>query len=196
MRVQRWGLRTARIFTASRQRSFGCRPLRNPTNSNTMPQMDGFTLDTPSPPLTHSPSSKPEATLPKFGSALLHRTPWTPPTAVRANGINIELDDGSQVIDAVGGAAVSCLGMGNQRVMDAITSQMGNFACKSIHVLILFGCDTEQRNALADRPKVIQASKRKPPWVGPETSYLGNIVSLCSLFAENPPFHNLSICLD
>jgi hypothetical protein len=144
MRIPQWGFRSARMFTAS-PRAFGYRPLRNPTYSNPMPQMDVLTLDTPPPPLSHSPSSKPEASLPKIGSAILHRTPWTPPTAVRASGINIELEDGSQVIDAVGGAAVSCLGMGNQRVMDAITSQMGNLTCKSILVLILLGCDTGQR---------------------------------------------------
>jgi adenosylmethionine-8-amino-7-oxononanoate aminotransferase len=80
--------------------------------------------------------SNPDAAPPKIGSALLHRTPWTPPTAVRASGINIELEDGSQVIDAIGGAAVACLGMGNQRIMDAITNQLGNLTCKSIHVLM------------------------------------------------------------
>lgn len=151
---QQWGFRTAaatapaRVFTASttstssRARTFGYRTLRNPTDSidsNTMPMPQ---IDFPTPPLSHSSSSKLDAALPKFGSALLHRTPWTPPTAVRASGINIQLEDGSQVIDAVGGAAVSCLGMGNQRVMDAIKTQMENLTCRSIHVLILFGCDT------------------------------------------------------
>jgi len=97
-------------------------------------------------------SSKPDAVPPKCESALLHRTPWTPPTAVRASGINIELEDGSQVIDAVGGAAVACLGMGNQKVMDAITSQLGNLICKSIHVLILFRFDKEQRDGIANHP--------------------------------------------
>ena len=98
-----------------------------------MPQIDGLILGTRTSPLSHSLSSKPEAHPPKIGSAILHRTPWTPPTAVRASGINIELEDGSQVIDAIGGAAVSCIGMGNQRVMDAITSQLGNLTCKSMH---------------------------------------------------------------
>ena len=147
MRIQQKGFRMGRMFTAS-SRAFEYRSLRNPTDSNSMPQIDGLTLGTPSSPLSHSPSSKPEATPPKIGSALLHRTPWTPPTAVRASGINVELEDGSQFIDAVGGAAVSCLGMGNQRVMDAITSQLGNLTCKSTHVLILFGSDTEQSGAI------------------------------------------------
>jgi len=138
MRIQQRGFRTGRMFTAS-PRAFGYRSLRNPTDSSPMPPMppmDALTLNTPSPPLSHSPFSTPEAPPTKIGSAILHRTPWAPPTAVRASGINIELEDGSQVIDAVGGAAVSCLGMGNQKVMDAITSQLGKLTCMSIHVLI------------------------------------------------------------
>ena len=97
-------------------------------------------------------SSKPEEVPPKIGPALLHRTPWTPPTAVRASGINIELNDGSQVIDAVGGAAVACLGMGNQKVMDAIINQLGNLTCRFIHVLILFRSDKKQRGPLRITP--------------------------------------------
>lgn len=133
------------------------------------PPPKSLTFDSPSPLLPHSfsfpmpggsidlqrtleSSSKPDAVPPKCESALLHRTPWTPPTAVRASGINIELEDGSQVIDAVGGAAVACLGMGNQKVMDAITSQLGNLICKSIHVLILFRFDKEQRDGIANHP--------------------------------------------
>ena len=125
-----------------------------------MPQIDSLTLGTLSSPLSHLPSSKLEATPPKIGSALLHRTPWTPPTAVRASGINIELEDGSQAIDAVGGAAVSCVGMGNQRVMDAITSQLGNLTCKSMHILILFGSDTEQSGTTVNRPMAMQIIRR------------------------------------
>jgi len=98
-------------------------------------------------------SSKPEAAPPKIGPALLHRTPWTPPTAIRASGINIELEDGSQVIDGVGGAAVACLGMGNQKVMDAITSQLGNLTCRFIHVLILFRSDKKERDPIANHPE-------------------------------------------
>jgi 4-aminobutyrate aminotransferase-like enzyme len=96
-------------------------------------------------------SSEPEEAPPKIGPALLHRTPWTPPTAVRASGINIELEDGSQVVDAVGGAAVACLGMGNQKVMDAIITQLGNLTCKLIlHMLSLSRSDKKQPKCLAD----------------------------------------------
>jgi hypothetical protein len=95
---------------------------------------------------TPEPSSQPEAAPPKTESALLHRTPWTPPTAIRASGINIELEDGRQFIDAVGGASVACLGMGNQKVIDAITNQLGNLICKFIQALILFGTNKERRH--------------------------------------------------
>ena len=97
-------------------------------------------------------SSQTDAAPPKIGPALLHRNPWTPPTAVRASGINIELEDGSQVIDAVGGAAVACLGMGNQKVMDAITSQLGNLTCRFIHVLMLSRSNKKQRDPIANHP--------------------------------------------
>jgi len=35
-------------------------------------------------------------------SAILHRTPWKPATAVRAEGVYYTLSDGSRLIDAVG----------------------------------------------------------------------------------------------
>jgi hypothetical protein len=163
MRIQQWGFRSARMFTAS-PRAFGYRPLRNPTYSNPMPQMDVLTLDTPPPPLSHSPSSKPEASLPKIGSAILHRTPWTPPTAVRASGINIELEDGSQVIDAVGGAAVSCLGMGIRESWTQLPVKWG------ISLVSLFSFSycldvTRGRDVpAANRSRVFQWKGGTPPW--------------------------------
>ena len=184
MRIQQRGFRTGRMFTAS-ARAFGYRSLRNLTNSSPMPQMDSLTLGTPSPPLSRSASSTPESPPPKIGSAILHRTPWTPPTAVRASGINIELEDGSQVIDAIGGAAVSCLGMGNQRVMDAITTQLGNLTCRSIHALIPTRCREQSRVV------PLPIALRCPSGI----SEHGNVVSLCS-FAENLPLHNLYILLN
>ncbi|KAG8983440.1 hypothetical protein FRB90_006029, partial [Tulasnella sp. 427] len=74
-------------------------------------------------------------------SAILHRTPFVPPVAVSAEGINVELADGRRLIDGVGGAAVASigmerisqvataeintavLGMGNKRVIKAIKDQ-------------------------------------------------------------------------
>ncbi|PPQ78386.1 hypothetical protein CVT25_011609 [Psilocybe cyanescens] len=55
---------------------------------------------------------------------ILHRTPWQPPVAVAAQGIYIDLEDGTRVIDAVGGAAVTCLGNSHPTVMQAIKDQV------------------------------------------------------------------------
>lgn len=57
-------------------------------------------------------------------SSILHRTPWTPPVAVSAEGIYITLEDGRTVIDSVGGAAVACIGNGNPSVKQAIKDQV------------------------------------------------------------------------
>ncbi|KDQ61364.1 hypothetical protein JAAARDRAFT_45053 [Jaapia argillacea MUCL 33604] len=57
-------------------------------------------------------------------TAILHRTPWRPPTAVSAEGMYITLDDGRTVIDGVGGAAVSCIGNGHPEVKKALKEQV------------------------------------------------------------------------
>ncbi|KDQ65074.1 hypothetical protein JAAARDRAFT_28738 [Jaapia argillacea MUCL 33604] len=65
--------------------------------------------------------------LPNTGNAashILHRTPWAPPRAVSANGIHLTLEDGSKVIDAVGGTAVSCIGDGHPHVVAAVKDQV------------------------------------------------------------------------
>lgn len=41
-----------------------------------------------------------------------------------ASGNYLHLADGGKLLDATGGAAVSCLGHGNQRVKEAIISQL------------------------------------------------------------------------
>ncbi|KIK93489.1 hypothetical protein PAXRUDRAFT_828930 [Paxillus rubicundulus Ve08.2h10] len=57
-------------------------------------------------------------------TSILHRTPWTPPVAVRGEGIYIDLEDGRRVIDGIGGAAVSCLGSSHPKVIKAIKDQL------------------------------------------------------------------------
>jgi len=168
MRIQQRRFRPSNIFRA-------CPRAFVRTHPNSLTQVDDLTLGIPSPPLpplsyfpmsggsvdlqrTSEAPPKPKAAPAKIGSALLHRTPWTPPTAVRASGINIELEDGSQVIDAIGGAAVACLGMGNQKVINAITNQLGILTCKSTHVLILFGDPAESRHCQS--PRVTRVPKR------------------------------------
>ncbi|KAF8579874.1 PLP-dependent transferase [Ramaria rubella] len=61
-------------------------------------------------------------------TSILHRTPWRPPVAVSGEGIYIVLEDGSRVIDAVGGAAVACIGNGHPEVIKAVTDQVDKLA--------------------------------------------------------------------
>jgi adenosylmethionine-8-amino-7-oxononanoate aminotransferase len=59
-------------------------------------------------------------------SRVLHRTvSYQPDLAVSGDGLLLTLADGRQVIDASGGAAVACLGHGNQRIAAAIGRQAG-----------------------------------------------------------------------
>jgi len=58
-------------------------------------------------------------------TTVFHRTPKrTLPVAVAGDGIEIIDSEGKRYIDASGGAAVSCLGHSNQRVIDAIKRQV------------------------------------------------------------------------
>ncbi|KAF7297822.1 RING-type domain-containing protein [Mycena kentingensis (nom. inval.)] len=57
-------------------------------------------------------------------SHILHRTPWIPPVAVSADGLYIQLNDGRKLLDAMGGAAVACLGMGHPAVNKALHEQV------------------------------------------------------------------------
>ena len=66
--------------------------------------------------------------------ATLHRNMHRNPTAVvGALGNYIELSNGQKILDATGGAAVSCLGHGHPRVKEAIIQQMENVSyCHSL----------------------------------------------------------------
>jgi adenosylmethionine-8-amino-7-oxononanoate aminotransferase len=64
-------------------------------------------------------------------TAVLHRIPWAPPIAVAAEGSYIDLKDGRRVFDAVGGAAVACLGNSHPKVKQAIREQIEKVSCKS-----------------------------------------------------------------
>ena len=58
-------------------------------------------------------------------SAVLHRHLATEfLTMARAEGNHIILDNGQEIFDASGGAAVGCIGWGNKRVAEAITNQI------------------------------------------------------------------------
>ncbi|CAE6403477.1 unnamed protein product [Rhizoctonia solani] len=61
-------------------------------------------------------------------SSILHRTPGHLPIAVSAQGPHITLQDGRQIIDGVGGAAVSCIGNGHPAVVKAVQEQVEKMA--------------------------------------------------------------------
>ncbi|KAI9721582.1 MAG: hypothetical protein M1828_005072 [Chrysothrix sp. TS-e1954] len=62
-------------------------------------------------------------------SMLLHRSLHEPPLhVVGAKGNYLELDSGRRIFDSTGGAAVACLGHGNERVKQAVLQQMHAFS--------------------------------------------------------------------
>ena len=64
-------------------------------------------------------------TTPNHQSHLLHRNLHELPHRVTsAQGLYLTLSNGQHILDATGGAAVSCLGHGNARVKAAIATQM------------------------------------------------------------------------
>lgn len=61
----------------------------------------------------------------KIQSAVFHRSLHSDPIPViGANGNYLHLSTGRNILDATGGAAVSCLGHGNERVKEAVMEQM------------------------------------------------------------------------
>ena len=62
-------------------------------------------------------------------SNVFHRNPrQTLPTAVGGQGVYLIDAQGRRYLDASGGAAVSCLGHGHPRVVEAIRKQAGEIA--------------------------------------------------------------------
>jgi adenosylmethionine-8-amino-7-oxononanoate aminotransferase len=61
-------------------------------------------------------------------SRVLHRSGAIPPIATAGDGIYLHTEDGRAIIDGSGGAAVACLGHGNQRVAEAIAGQAAAMA--------------------------------------------------------------------
>ncbi|EKM50677.1 uncharacterized protein PHACADRAFT_130094 [Phanerochaete carnosa HHB-10118-sp] len=57
-------------------------------------------------------------------TSILHRTPWRLPVAQSADGSYVTLENGQRLLDAVGGAAVTCIGNGHPKVVQAIKDQV------------------------------------------------------------------------
>ena len=61
----------------------------------------------------------------KMPSAILHRDLHSENLEiVDASGLYLTFSNGKKLIDATGGAAVSCIGHGDHRVIDALATQM------------------------------------------------------------------------
>lgn len=89
-----------------------------------------LSTSTMSPALLNSESNQTSA--PVKPSSILHRTLWKPPIAVSAEGSYITLDSGKKLLDAVGGAAVACIGNGHPKVTQAIKDQVDKVSCRLI----------------------------------------------------------------
>ncbi|KAK1138487.1 hypothetical protein N8T08_002470 [Aspergillus melleus] len=78
-------------------------------------------------------------------SAILHRhTHFIPKKAVGGKGIYIFLEDGTKFLDSTGGAAVSCLGHGHEKVSQAVIQQIEQLSyCHSA----FFGTDVAEELA-------------------------------------------------
>lgn len=67
-------------------------------------------------------------------SAVLHRSLHNDPhKVIRAEGNYLYLSNGQKIFDATGGAAVACIGHGNERIKEAIKQQMNEVSyCHSL----------------------------------------------------------------
>ena len=54
---------------------------------------------------------------------------WQSPAAKSVHGIHITIQDATQLIDAVGGAAVNCVRNSHPKVMQAIEDQVDKVSC-------------------------------------------------------------------
>lgn len=62
-------------------------------------------------------------------SAVLHRdTRFIPKKAIGGKGSYIFLEDGQKVLDSTGGAAVSCIGHGNEKINKAVIRQINELS--------------------------------------------------------------------
>ena len=78
-------------------------------------------------------------------SSVLHRSLHHDPLkVVSASGLYLTLSNGQKILDATGGAAVSCLGHGHERIKNAIKEQMEQVSyCHSL----FFGTDAAEELA-------------------------------------------------
>ncbi|OAP60648.1 hypothetical protein AYL99_05650 [Fonsecaea erecta] len=99
-------------------------------------------------------ASGPGPTPAAAGPALLHRSLHARPYQVTAaKGLYLTLSDGRTIMDACGGAAVACLGHGNEEVLQAVARQMST-GVSYIHSLTYTTDSAEQlAHHLIDGPQ-------------------------------------------
>ncbi|KAH9821960.1 class III aminotransferase like protein [Teratosphaeria destructans] len=90
---------------------------------------DGNIIDEPDSPQQYTDHEETRGTSAVFNRSLNH----DPLLVVSSKGNSLELSNGQRIFDATGGAAVSCIGHGNERVRQALMSQMGEVGyCHSL----------------------------------------------------------------
>lgn len=81
-------------------------------------------------PTSNSESEISPAKAAVMQSNILYRVPFKVPVALSANGIYMHVEGGRTLIDAVGGAAVTCIGNGHPKVIQAIKDQADKLSCE------------------------------------------------------------------
>ncbi|KAL7271895.1 hypothetical protein RUND412_005319 [Rhizina undulata] len=83
------------------------------------------------------------ATLDRLNSSVFHRDLHAPPLkVVSADGCWLTIDDGRKIFDATSGAAVACVGHGNEKVRNDIKAQLDQVAY--VHSLLYATSATEE----------------------------------------------------
>ena len=86
-------------------------------------------------------SAAPTAKAAVIQSNILYRMPYKPPVTLSAHGMYFECEGGRTIMDAVGGAAVTCIGNGHPKVVQAIKDQAEKLSCKFIAYILVIGAD-------------------------------------------------------
>ena len=94
------------------------------------PSVCSSTISAMTPALLNSKTTESTPTqAPLKPTSILHRTLWRPPIAESAKGSYITLENGQKLLDAVGGAAVACIGNVHPKVVQAIKDQVDKVSC-------------------------------------------------------------------
>lgn len=119
-------------------------------------------------------------------SAILHRdTRFVPKKAIGGKGCYIFLEDGTKFLDATGGAAVCCLGHGNEQVTRIIKDQMDQISyCHSA----FFGTQVAEDLAklLVDstggklsKVFITSSGESRQPFQEPKIQFTHTVLMLC-----------------